>query len=222
MSGTRVVDENFRLESAACRGQREPERTTAAVARGHEYRRRLAPDAQLQRARELSFGLQGLHGHHQRGGAAGELEGLLVVGHARETSIDVRRQSLLHTQRRHAVLIVIRHDADRPVAPAAIEREGRAAVLAHLEAQIGAVASGSGLLCGLEQRPTDASSARAGRDGDRVDATQRGASAKEHENVAEQRARSLSDQHGPVCAREHVAKLTLAQPIAREARFLQA
>ncbi len=158
-------------ESAAFRGERQAMRAAAAMARGHEHGRGLAPDADLLGAIHLPGRIERGHGHHQGARPAGEGERLAVV-RCVERGVAIRRaeipERLLEQQRVLAVLVVRRLAPARDEAATSEEALSGGVVGPGLEPQHGGPRIAHALDRVFQQGCRDAASARVRRDGNGI------------------------------------------------------
>ena len=190
------------------------------MACGHEDGGGLAPDLHLVAAAQGIVGLQRRLGHQQAGRAAGEGQGLGVVGDGQQAGGAARLQPFLQPDAVGFIVVVVGQQADGAVALLEVELLGIQVVLAHLEAQ-GQVAARQRLgLTGGQQLMTQSLTARTGVDGQRVEAGQVGAMVKQHQGVTLHHPLLLDDQGATVVALDEAAELAYRQAVAgKTARF---
>ena len=225
-----VVDEKFHPKAAPFGRQRQAEGAATTVAGGHENGRSLPPDAQLQLAIQDQVRAQGVHGHHQGRGSAGEFEGLLVEGHPMQRRLQVRGQGLLVAQGLHVVLVIIREDSEASVTRRLEQGLGGQVVAPDLQAHVGTVLPPDRHLGRGDEEPTYPLGACLAGDRDGIEPRHRGPPTEEHHHVPRQPSlwpslwptlRPFGHQCQGLGAGQHVAELAAGQAIGREAGVLQ-
>ena len=172
----------------AAGGQRQAQRVAAAVAGGHEDGGGFPPDQQLVGVRR-GVAVQGVAGHQQAGGPAGEFGGLAHPG-----NIQPRRvlrlvvQPLLEAQGVLVVLVVIRGFREQLVAQTLVKADRRRVVPAHFQAQIEAFFPVGVALGGVHQLLAKPLAATGRVGGDGIETRHARAALQNHQCVAGQGA----------------------------------
>ncbi len=181
----------------------------------------------FQRAVEDQVRLEGLHRHHQGGGSAGEVQGLLVIGHPLQHGLEARGQGLLVAQGLHVVLVVVGENPEAAVAGRLEERLGGQIIPPDLEAHVGPVPLPGRHFRGLNQGAPDAETPGLPGDRDGVEARHRGAPAEQDQHIAQEGAapallaRVLRQQGAGTRPGHHVAELATGESVGIEALVLE-
>ena len=171
---------------------------------GHEW-------AQMQR------GLR----HQQAGRAAGERQGLGVVGDGQQMGQLAGLQPFFQAHAVCGIIVVVGQHADRPIALFQVQALGLVVILPHLQPQGERPQLHSRRFTGRQQLMAYALTALRACHRQRVEARQVSAMVKQHQGITEQLAVLLGDQGAAGIALDKTAELARRETIAGKAGEFQ-
>ena len=170
-----------------------------------------------------NVGVQGFHGHQQRGRATGEGQCLAIPGHYARGLGTNRQQSFLEPQCRSMILVIVLIDTELAVTQGTIQGDGAVVVGAHFQSQRQTILLQCRVLAGLHQQPCDSLAAHVDVHGKRVNPAQRSPAVKQHQHIAGQCLFfGFGDDQCAMTALEHPAKLAPTDAIFAETPLFQA
>ncbi len=193
-----------------------------AMAGGHEYGGRLAPDIEFQRLVWLDFLVQAGHGHHQRSGATGKLGGLPGPRHRQQDLLRVdAAYAFLHTQGIAVVAVIILVFAKGTIAHALVQPDRVVVCLGHFETHGQAAFCRRRPLEFQQEMPADTLAACRGGHRDRVQTRQACALVQKHQPVSQHPLVFFRHQEYAVAGPEPMLETAPAEPVRAETVLFQ-